>query len=144
VVNKAGLEQVFSIHFGFSCQAFHRLLHAHHQPLPFVSWYSRPVVAPVIVDSIPLYPPKMGGGKVELYLQFTYIMNYAREIFLHFIFTFYCVRYGNLYHKNFLCSFVSAPPEDIWPNFYNKNFVMNSCGARNRKRLRWRQPSAIH
>jgi hypothetical protein len=56
VVDKAALEQVFSEYFSFPYQAFHWLLHTHHQ-----SSSSRPgiidhLVASVIVDSVPLHP----------------------------------------------------------------------------------------
>jgi hypothetical protein len=59
VVNKTALLQVFSEYFGFPYQAFHRLLHTHHHPSIIMrGWYNRPVMAPAIVDSVPLHPKK--------------------------------------------------------------------------------------
>jgi hypothetical protein len=53
VVDKAALE-VFSEYFCFPCQSFNRFIHTHI----IGGWYCRPVVASVIVDWVPLPPPK--------------------------------------------------------------------------------------
>jgi hypothetical protein len=41
VVGKVALGQVFSEYFGFPCQSFHQLLHAHHHPLSGASTTAR-------------------------------------------------------------------------------------------------------
>jgi hypothetical protein len=64
VVDKVALRQAFSEYFGFPSQSFHLVLHTHHHPSSSSSssismirgWYSRPVVASVIVDSAPVHP----------------------------------------------------------------------------------------
>jgi hypothetical protein len=67
VVDKAALGQVFSECFGFSCQAFHRLLHTLHHPSSSIiirGWYDRPVVASVMVDSVPLQTKREMNGQI--------------------------------------------------------------------------------
>jgi hypothetical protein len=58
VVDEATLRQVFSEYFGFPCQTFHCLLHAHHHNI-VQGWYNRPVWTPVIVDWVPFRSAKI-------------------------------------------------------------------------------------
>jgi hypothetical protein len=51
-VGKAALGQVFSEYFGFPCQAFHRLLHTHHNLSSGAGTIGQ-IVASVIVDAVP-------------------------------------------------------------------------------------------
>jgi hypothetical protein len=57
VVNRAALGQVFSEYFSFPCLSFHA---PHKSSSNIWGWYSRPVVASVIADSVPLHPKKEG------------------------------------------------------------------------------------
>jgi uncharacterized membrane protein YjdF len=58
VVGKAALGRVFSEYFSFRCQAFDRSLHI------IRGWYSKPVVASVIVDSVPLQTKNIVISKI--------------------------------------------------------------------------------
>jgi hypothetical protein len=64
VVDKAELGQDFSEYFGFSCQAFHLLLHTHHHLLSGAGTIDR-IVASVIVDSVSLHPKKKKERRVN-------------------------------------------------------------------------------